>query len=399
MMKLKLFSLLAAVALLVPVSMRAQAPAAPAATEASVHGHVNNAAGMAITKGQVKLTTDKSAPAKERKYKNSFDLDSNGDYKGTGVAPGDYLAIVSVGGVDADYQEVVFKAGEDKPVNFDMTRKEFIDAMSPEDRKALEEYKKNASAALKANSVITNLNNALKTVHEDLASANPNYDNDVKTMQDATAQKPDEPVLWYNLGGAQVADADAKVRAARAAKTSWQSDESITKLYNDAIDSYKKGIAANDASKKPSPPDAAIAWDTIGNSNAKLGKVPEAQEAFDNAVKLAPASAGRSYSNEAVVLLNANQNDAAAVAADKAIAADPTRADAYYVKGQALVGKATVDAKGAIVAPPGCIEAYQKYLELAPDGPHAADVKDILTGMGQTISTKYKAPGKTPAKK
>ena len=35
----------------------------------------------------------------------------------------------------------------------------------------------------------------------------------------------------------------------------------------------------------------------------------------------------------------------AAAAADKAIAADPKRADAYYIKGQALIPKATVDAK------------------------------------------------------
>ena len=37
-----------------------------------------------------------------------------------------------------------------------------------------------------------------------------------------------------------------------------------------------------------------------------------------------------------------------------------------------------------IVAPPGCIEAYEKYLELAPDGPLAPEVKQVLEGMGQT---------------
>jgi hypothetical protein len=79
-------------------------------------------------------------------------------------------------------------------------------------------------------------------------------------------------------------------------------------------------------------------------------------------------------------------------AADKAIAADPAKPIPYYFKGQALVQNATVDPKTQkIVAPPGCIEAYEKYLELAPDGPMAPEVKQVLEGMGQTIKSSYKA--------
>jgi hypothetical protein len=47
-----------------------------------------------------------------------------------------------------------------------------------------------------------------------------------------------------------------------------------------------------------------------------------------------------------------------------------------------------------LVAPAGCLEAYQKYLQLAPDGPYAADVKGILAGFSQTIDNTYKAPKK-----
>jgi hypothetical protein len=90
--------------------------------------------------------------------------------------------------------------------------------------------------------------------------------------------------------------------------------------------------------------------------------------------------------------------DDAAAAADKAAAADPTKAEAYYIKGQALIQKATVDPKTQkIVAPPDCIEAYQKYLEVAPTGPHAEEVKGILQGIGAEVRSTYKA-GK-PAKK
>jgi hypothetical protein len=47
-----------------------------------------------------------------------------------------------------------------------------------------------------------------------------------------------------------------------------------------------------------------------------------------------------------------------------------------------------------IVAPPGTAEAYQMYLELAPDGPHAADVKGILESIGAQVKSTYKAPKK-----
>jgi tetratricopeptide (TPR) repeat protein len=388
MMKRTLLSLLAATALL-PASLLGQATA-------SIHGHVNNAAGLPLPlPAQVKLTADKTAEPKDRKFKFVFDLDANGDYKGTGIAPGDYLAVVSQGKVDSvDFQLVTFKADEDKLVNFDMTRKEYIDKMSPEDKAALEAYKKHIGETLNTNKTIANLNAMLKQVHDDLASKAPNYDQDVQLMQQATTQKPDEAVLWLNLGGALTPSADAAVKRAKANKTSWQSDETITKRYNDGIDAYKKGIELNAAAKKPTPADAGIAWNSIGNAEAKLGKLPEAQEAFENAVKLAPATAGMVYGNEAAVLFNAGQGDAAAAAADKAIAADPAKADAYYIKGQALIAKATVDKAGKIVAPPGCVEAYQKYLELAPNGDHAQDVKDILGSMGETVNTKYKAPGK-----
>jgi len=31
------------------------------------------------------------------------------------------------------------------------------------------------------------------------------------------------------------------------------------------------------------------------------------------------------------------------------------------------------------IPPPGCAEAYAKYLQLAPNGPHAAEIKGIMT--------------------
>ena len=67
---------------------------------------------------------------------------------------------------------------------------------------------------------------------------------------------------------------------------------------------------------------------------------------------------------------------------------------AYYLKGQALIQKAGQDAAGKVTVPPGCAEAYQKYLTLAPDGPYADEVSAILQGIGATVPNGYHAKKK-----
>ena len=44
-----------------------------------------------------------------------------------------------------------------------------------------------------------------------------------------------------------------------------------------------------------------------------------------------------------------------------------------------------------LVPPPGCVEAYSKYLELAPTGRFAGEVKGILAEMDQSVVNSYKA--------
>lgn len=396
MIKFKLLSLLVAMAIL-PASLLGQV------TGASLNGHVNNAAGLPLAAGaQVKLTTDKSAAFKDQKWKYTFDVDANGDYKGAGITPGDYLAVVVAENKSIDFVDVALKTGEDKLQNFDMSRKEYLDKMSPEDKAALEAYKKHAGEAASANKVVANLNATLKTVRADLAAAAPekgDVSKDITDIKAAVDAKPDESVLWLTYGETLQAQGDHLAKQDRTNHKPVLSDEAVMKNYGDAVEAYNKSITLNAAAKKPDPLVQATAYNQLGNVQAKAGKVKEASDAFEAAAKLQPANAGMYYSNEAAVLFNASNSgaasiDAAGAAADKAIAADPKRADPYYIKGQSLITKATVDKAGKYVTPPGCIEAYKMYLELQPEGARADEVRAILTGMGEKINTKYKAPGK-----
>lgn len=340
-----------------------------------IHGEVLNPTGEPMTTGNVSLYLGgMTSPTAEAKY--TFPVDANGNFKGD-VAPGTYT--IAFRQPDTPKDKVVDQidgvkvtAGEDTVQNIDMSRPEYIAKLTPEQKKALEETKAKNAAILKENSQIKNLNADLNQARQDRAAKN--YQAAVDLMQKDTVAKPDEPLLWVELGEAQLG----------------------LKQYADAVTSLQKVITLEQASKKPNMDVIGAAGNSLGEALADEGKIPEAQQAYDEAAKAAPAQAGMFYQNEAIVMSRAGQVDATVAAADKAIAAEPTRPIPYYLKGQALINKATVDPKTQkIVAPPGCEEAYQKYLELQPNGPFAPDAKSVLAELNQTQSTNYKA-GKKP---
>ena len=371
-----------------PTLLKAQAT--PPAGTASIHGHVLNPAGFPLTKGEVRLSTDRTSEAKDRKYLYTFPIDANGDYKGSGIVAGNYIVFVFQDDKSLDFNEnVPIAKEEDKLVNFDMSRPEYLSKMTPEERKQIEEYKKKNSEVSATNAKIQNLNALLTQARADNKAGN--YDSAITAMKQATDTKPDEGILWVTLGDAQLGSADAAAKAAKAAGTS-PTDPAIQQKFTDAAASYKKAADLNAASKKPNPETAGVAYNQLGQAEARLGDAKASSDAYEQAAKAQPEKAGMYYFNEAATLYNAGKLTEAGAAADKAIAADPKKADAYYIKGQALIPQATVDPKTQkIVAPPGCVEAYQQYLELAPDGPHAADVKGILEGIGAPVKSSFKS--------
>jgi tetratricopeptide (TPR) repeat protein len=361
--KLWLASLLAALLVI------AAAPSLRAQDTGKIHGHVQDPLGVAMANAQVQLSNDGG-----RTGKYTFTTDANGDYKGDGIAPGTYtVTLLTTDKKTADrFNDVKVTSGADTTQDFDLSRPDYIAKMTPEQKKQLEETKAKNATINKENSQIKNLNADLTKARSD--NANKNYaDADALMTRDTTA-KPDEALLWVELGKAQ---------------------EGEKKLDQAAV-SLKKAVDLDAASKKPHPDVEAAAENTLGEVLAAQSKIPDAQAAYEAAVKDDPKNAAMYYGNEAIMMDRAGNIDATVAAADKAIAADPNKPIPYYLKGKALINKATVDPKTQkIVAPPGCAEAYQKYLELDPNGPFSGDAKSILAELGTTQSTKYKAGKKS----
>jgi len=312
-------------------------------------------------------------------------------------APGTYIVVYRAADSPPDkfidsFDKVKIVAGQDVLQDFDMSRKEYIDKLSPEEKKQLEEIRQKHAAALKANEIIKNLNADLKTVAQDFKDAdgardaaaaalgataaksdldakeaeikNSKYSEVESMMLKDSGAKPDASVLWAQLGQAQMG-------LARLHRDQQK--------YDSAEAAFKKVIELEAASKKPNPSTQGAAQAGLGEIYARTGKVPEANAAYDAAAKVNPTQAIFYLKNEMVVFFQENNADAQVAVADEVIKTDPTMALAYYLKGNGLVGKATVDPKtNSLVAPPGCEDAYKKYLELAPTGQYAPDVKSIL---------------------
>jgi hypothetical protein len=362
-MKLRtLLSLTGAALLSVAVTVTAQAPAG------KIHGKVTDPTGVPKGEGTVSLSTDGGHTAKY-----SFPVSASGDFTGDGIAPGTYTLTLRLPDTPPDklvdqIENVKITAGEDLHQDDDMSRQAYIDKMTPEQKKQVEEFKKKNAEVMKNNQVIKNLNADLAEARSD--NHDKKYDAAEALMLKDTAAKPDSDLLWYELGNAQLG----------------------LKKYDDATASFKKSADLSSASKKPNPELIGGAYAALGEANARNSKPEDAAAQYDLAAKANPAKAGFYYSNETIVFSQVGNMDAQGAAADKAISADPKNPLPYYLKGQALIGKATVDSKTQqIVLPPGCAEAYEKYLDLAPDGQFANDVKGILAQSNSKIESKYKA--------
>jgi tetratricopeptide (TPR) repeat protein len=360
-MKFRSLSSLATAALLtVSISAMAQD------TTGKIHGKVLDPTGMAKTAGTVILSTDGKTP------KYSFPISGTGEFKGEGIAPGTYMLTLRLPDTPPDkvvdqIENVKIAAGQDLALDDDMSRKEYLDKMTPDQKKQVEEFKKKNADIMKNNDVIKNLNADLAAARQD--NKDKKYADADALMAKDTAAKPDGELLWYELGIAQLGE----------------------KKFDDAVTSFKKTAELGAASKKPNPELLGGAHSGMGEAYARSGKAPEAAAAYDEAAKANPPKAGFYLSNETVVFQNVGNADAQAAAADKAIAADPKSPLPYYLKGQALAGKITVDAKGGYVLPPGCAEAYEKYLDLAPNGQFAPESKAILEASSSKVESKYKA--------
>jgi tetratricopeptide (TPR) repeat protein len=317
-----------------------------------------------------------------------YDLKTNGkgEYFSLGIASGKYTVtllkdgkeLFHVNGLQVGVDEVV----QDFDLKKDLAT---TGGMTAEQVKAQQEQNEKVA---KDNLTIKQLNDKLAAAKQ--AADAGDLDTATKTLTEATQMDPSRDLLWAKLGDYTLSSASKQTDSAAKMKG-----------YDDAVSDYQKAIDLKQKAADADPKKAADAskvlasyYNNLGKAAASDGKTDDAVKAYNQAAQLDPASAGMYYYNLGGTLTNANTKGDAAMskaameAFDKAIAADPNRADAYYWKGTILIAQATLQGD-KMVAPPGTAEAFKKYLELAPTGPHAEEAKAMLSAVGATVETSY----------
>ena len=382
----------AMLALLILVAGLGASPALAQDT-ASVKGVCKDAQGKPIAGAVVEWISNETG----RKY--DLKTNKNGEYFSLGIAPGHYKVTL----LGPDNKEIFHYNGfavssAENTLDFDM-QKEAANAakgagLTPEQLKQQQEQQ---AKIMKENATIKGLNEKLAAAKT--AADAGDFDTAITQITDATQMDPSRDLLWAKLGDYDMSSAAKQTDPAEKTK---RYDAAVTN-YEKALDLKQKALEGT----QQKPPDAnkvlASFYNNLGKAEAQLGKTDDAVKAYNQAAQLDPAGAGMYYYNLGAILTNANTKSdpemrkAAADAFDKAIAADPNRADAYYWKGTNLIGGATLQGD-KMVAPPGTSEAFQKYLELQPTGPHAEEAKAMLQSLGATVETSY-GKKKTTTKK
>jgi tetratricopeptide (TPR) repeat protein len=357
----------------------------------TIEGIVKGQDGKPVEKADILITrTDIKGSYKTK-------TDKKGHYLYMGLPMGKYTIDVMVDGKKVDsLNNVSTRPGDPIPVNFDLKAnqadmaakqaemakavesgqltKEQERSLSPEQKAAMEKQIKEQSERMKKNK---ELNDAFNAGMEAMTAKR--YPDAIAAFDKAAVADPTQQAIYAQLGEAHLKNSEGKTGA--------EYDGEIAK----AMEAYNKSIELK--------PDDAGAHNNYALALAKAKKFPEMQAELKKAADLDPQNAGKYYYNLGAILVNSGQPEPAGEAFKKAIELTPTYADAYYQYGVTLVGQAKIDsATGKVTPVPGTVEAFQKYLELQPNGQWAQASKEMLTSLGGSVEVKFTDPN-APTKK
>ena len=348
------------------------------AQTAVMEGNVKGEDGKPVQGAMIKITRT------DIKGNYQVKTDKKGHFLYAGLPLGVYDVSVEIGGAAKDSVKGVRLHSDMPPIDFDLAKsaaggpgeqagqtqpaaQDATRGMSAQQKAELEKQLKEREEAMKKNKELNDAFNAGMT-----ATQAKQWDQAIASFNKASELDAKQHVVWAQLAEAEMNFAATKSGAEADAETA------------KGLDAYQKAIELK--------PDDAGYHNNFALSLAKAKKFPEAQAELTKAATLDPPNAGRYYYNLGALLVNSGQNEPAGDAFKKAIDIDPNYADAQYQYGVFLLSKATVAADGKVTPVAGTAEAFQKYLQLKPDGPFADSAKQMLATLGTTLDTSYKNP-------
>ena len=360
------------------VAALASVLAPQAAAQGSISGTIMDVNGKPWAEVTIRSVSDQGA-------KQESKTDSAGKFSLLNVRAGIYTVFIVFpppNDKQAPYEvKCRVTSGEDAKVDLN-----FKDIVAKQGTAAQEQVKKAEEAKSKMEGLKAHFNtgNALieqeKQAKIDLGKATPDQrdaakqkladlaDQAVKEFQEASKnlgeKDPNTHLVWFKLG--------------EAYDTAGRND--------DAAQAYQQAITAKG--------DVPGYYNNLGNVLARAGKIDDAKAAYTKSAELDPPNAATAWRNFGISLYNANRLGDAVEPLQKSADLDPKNAQTWYLLGASLVYKMTtkkVGDKEVVQFAPGTIEAYQKAVELDPNGTWGQQAKqglDQLQLMAPGIDTK-----------
>jgi tetratricopeptide (TPR) repeat protein len=175
--------------------------------------------------------------------------------------------------------------------------------------------------------------------------------------------------------------------------------------YDDAANAYQQAIALQpkaefyvnlstaQANSAASTTDPAAKDQKVAAASAACDKAAGLETASPAGGGAAASSASRCWKNAGIVYSNKGDFKDAVPVLQKATQIDAKDTQAWFLLGGAYTGMIDSKQEGdkiVYIIPPGTADAYQKVIDLDPNGPYAAQAKtmlDSLTAMGGGQST------------
>ena len=358
----RMWAAFAAVALLCTL-----APRAAAQNDGVIRGQVLNLEGKPWTDLKVESTDEQGG-------KNETKTDQKGNYNLSSLRHGVHVVSVYLPNQTQPYVvKVAVPGGQD--VVFDFNFKDIVSKQNPqyaeamkkqeEEKQKFESVKTHFAAGNAALDQMRQVKNDLQkapadqrdTLKQKLADLSNQATTEFQAAQKGAGEKDsNQPLFWAKLG--------------EAYDLAGRNDE--------AANAYQQAVTLK--------PDVAGYYNNLGNVLAKGGKIEEAKAAYMKSAELDPVNAAQAWRNFGIVLYNAGRMKEAVEPLKKATELDPKSAQAWYLLAATLVGAMEFKKEGTEMKPvilPGTVEAYQKALELDPNGPYGAQAKQGLDALQQ----------------
>jgi tetratricopeptide (TPR) repeat protein len=368
-------------------------PAIAAAQNASVHGVVSDKDGKPWSGVSVQIKSENGQTFRLK-------TDKNGKYSQIGLSPGVYTFVLNepTTGLKDFTEQHQIQGEQENEVNFDF--KAIIaqnTAAHPEEeqkqKKAQDTFKIMKGHVDDGVAQFATINTLQAQIHTAPADQKAALEEKVKQAAQAAAAD-------FEQAEPLVGEKDTKNHAVILANLGQA--YSLQGQYDQAIGAYQKAVALNP--EAPTYMNLSLAQVNLAaqttDPTAATAHVTDASASCDKASALDPTSATKCWKNIAIVLSNKGDFKDAVTPLQKVTQLDPKDAQAWYLLGSAYTGLIESKQEGdkmTFVIPPGTADAYQKCIDLDPNGPYAAQAKqnlDALAAMGGGQSMSEGTPSK-----